>query len=162
MQASQVAHAMAVATSSTPSVRMEVWAWSDPFRRSRARVGVARVWRTGQDASEILRMAGLELGGTPDTTSMRWATKSIRREARTAETPVIIFVSDGAGQDGMSEAIADARRLGVKVLGVSFSGSNNQEARYGRGNWVPFAGSIIRTAKPLADLFTRMTGTGGK
>jgi hypothetical protein len=166
MRAAQVAHAMADATNGTPTVRMEVYAWSSPFRRSSADssggAGVARAWRTGQDPKDILRMAGLRTGGTPDATTMRWATKAIRHEVRPEETPVIIFISDGAGEGGMNEAIAEARRKGIKVFGVSFGESNDQEKRYGRGNWVPFAGSIIQTARPLADLFARLTSSRGR
>ena len=158
--AAQVAHAMATATVGTPTVRMSVMAWSNAFRPSTAYAGVAKVWETGQDANQIFRMAGLTTGGTPDATIMGWAGKAIRRATRQDETPVIIFVSDGAGDSNMNDRVAEARRAGVKVYSVSFGSgmrAKDQEARFGRGNFVPWAGSIIATAKPLADLFVKIT-----
>lgn len=158
--AAQVAHAMATATHGTPTVRMAVWAWSSAFRPSTAYAGVAKIWETGQDANQVFRMAGLKTGGTPDGTVMGWASRAIRKAARQDETPVIIFVSDGTGDSNMDERVAEARRMGVKVFSVSFGSgmrAKDQEVRFGRGNFVPWAGSIIATAKPLAELFARIT-----
>lgn len=158
--AAQVAHAMATATHGTPTVRMAVWAWSNAFRPSTAYAGVAKVWETGQDANAIFRMSGLTTGGTPDGTVLGWAARAIKKATRQDETPVIIFVSDGYGDSNMNERVAEARRMGVKVFSVSFGNgmrAKDQELRFGRGNFVPWAGSIIATAKPLADLFARIT-----
>lgn len=160
IQASEVAHAIASATTGTPSVRMAVWAWSNPFRPSMADAGVAKAWETGQDADLIFRVAGLNTGGTPDGTVLGWATKAIKREARPDETPVIIFASDGAGEPTMTQRVAEARRAGIEVYGVSLGYGMPEAAlleRYGKGNYVAWAGSMLRTAKPLAALFAKIT-----
>lgn len=160
-KAAQVAHAMATATHGTPSVRLAVWGWSNPFRPSMATAGVVKVWEQGRNADDIFRMAGLDLGWTPDASVLSWAARAIKREARRDETPVIIFISDGAGDRDMNERVAEARAMGVDVYSVSFGMSEaDQLARFGKGNYVPFAGSIIKTAKPLADLFARITSRG--
>lgn len=158
--ASQVAHALASAVQGTPSVRMTIWAWSSPFRASSAYAGVAKVWTTGQPTDQIFKMAGLRTGGTPDGTILKWAAKAIKREIRGEETPVIIFISDGSGDAHMNERVVEARAKGIVVKSVSFGSwmsSKHQEERFGRGNFVPWMGSIIKTAKPLADLFARIT-----
>lgn len=159
-QAAQVAHAMASATQGTPTVRMEVYAWSDPFRPSPAYAGVARVWRTGDDTDQIFRMSGLHKGGTPDAPCLSWAARSAKRNARQDEQPVVIMISDGQGDSHMAEWVAEARDAGVIVAGVSFGRSLDAkalEARYGRHGFVEYAGSIIATARPLAELFGRIT-----
>lgn len=158
--ACQVAHSMAVATVGTPSVRMGVWAWSSPFRNSYAYAGVANVWESGQDPDQIWRMKGLNKGGTPDSAVMRWATKAIKRVARSDETPVILFVSDGAGDSDMNTAVEAARLAGVQTYSISFGRGftgREQEARFGKGNYVPFQGTITETARPMAELFARIT-----
>lgn len=158
--ASQVAHAIAAASNGTPTVRMSVWAWSDPFRHSPAGAGVARCWSTGEDVNQIFRMNGLQTGGTPDATILGWAARAIKKAARPDETPVIIVASDGTGEMAMNDRVAEARRMGVKVYSVSLGWGMQEQAqidRYGRGNYVAWAGSIINTAKPLADMFARIT-----
>ena len=159
-KAAQVAHAMATATGGTPSVRMAVWGWSYAFRASRANAGVAKVWETGQDTNEIFRISGLRMGGTPDAAIMAWSARAILKAVRHDETPVLIIASDGEGDATMTARVEEARRMGVVVKSVSFGygfRADAQAARFGRGNYVPWMGSIIDTARPLADLFARIT-----
>ena len=159
-EAAGVAHAMAAATSGTPTVKMTVWGWSSPFRRSAAYAGVAKVWTSGQDVNEVFRLGGLHTGGTPDSSVISWAARAIKRETPANITPVIIFISDGAGDMDMNERVAEAVKMGVKVASVSFGAyftEDQQIARFGKGNCVPFAGSITATAKGLADLFAKVT-----
>lgn len=158
--AAQVAHAIASATQGTQSVRLTVWAWSSPFRPSSAYAGVAKVWETGQPTDQIFRMAGLRTGGTPDGKVLSWATKALKRDVRGDETPVILFISDGSGDSDMNRRVTEARDKGIIVKSISFGGylsPQSQEERFGRGNFVPWMGSIIKTAKPLADLFAKIT-----
>lgn len=159
-EAAGVAHAMAAATSGTPTVKMTVWGWSSPFRSSAAYAGVAKVWTSGQDVNEVFRLGGLRTGGTPDASVISWAARAIKRETPANVQPVIIFVSDGAGDPEMNERVAEAVKMGVKVASVSFGAyftEAEQVARFGKGNVVPFAGSITATAKGLADLFAKIT-----
>jgi hypothetical protein len=158
--AASVAHAIAAATGGTPSVRMAVWGWSYPFRPSPAGTGVAKVWESGQDVNEIFRVTGLRMGGTPDATAMSWSARAILKARRHDETPVIIFASDGAGDNNMNQRVDEARKLGVVVKSVSFGWGFSpaaQVARFGRGNTVPWAGSMTATARGLADLFAKIT-----
>lgn len=161
-EASQVAHAIADATTTTPSVKLQVLAWSSNFRQSSARAGVVRVWRSGQDPKDILKMKGLKTGWTPDANCLGWATEDILKGLGPDETPVIIFISDGCGQDTMTDRVNDARARGITVVGVSFGSLFNAKQlteRYGRDNFIEFEGSIEATAKPLADLFVKITQT---
>jgi len=159
-QAAQVAHAMATAAASVPTTRMTVWGWSYRFRPSSAQCGVVKAWETGQDPRNIFKMQGLNLGGTPDATILGWAGRAIRKDVRGEEKPVIIFISDGQGENVMNDRIAEARRTGVAVYGVSFGSSLDEAAltsRFGRGNYVAFDKDIITTAKGLAALFAKIT-----
>lgn len=159
--AAQVAHAMASATQGTPSVRMAVWAWSSPFRHTYvAQAGVVKAWESGMDTDQIFRISGLSMGGTPDAMVVSWAARAIKKAARPEETPVLIIVSDGTGMANMTERVAEARRSGVVVTSVSFGAhftASQQEERFGRGNYVPFAGSIVATARGLAGMFIKIT-----
>lgn len=159
--AASVAHAMAVASKTIPTVRMSLWAWSDAFRPGGfADAGAALAWKTGMNTDQALRLSTVKTGGTPDATIMGWAARAIKKDTEGEETPVIIFISDGAGDARMNERVAEARRAGVEVYGVSFAGGMQQtdEARFGKGNVVPWMGSIEETARPLAKLFARITG----
>lgn len=158
--AAQVAHAMASATQGAASVRMAVWGWATPFRPSPARAGVAKVWETGQPVDRVFKMSGLHKGGTPDSVVLSWAARKITKAVSHDETPVIIFISDGDGNNDMDERVVEARKLGAVVKSVSFGhgfSAGDQEARFGRGNFIPYEGSIVETARPLGELFARIT-----
>jgi hypothetical protein len=160
-KAASVAHAMAVAAQTIPTVKMSLWAWTSPFRTgSYVDAGAALAWRTGMDPDQALRLSTVKTGGTPDGTVMGWAARAIKKETVGEEVPVIIFVSDGAGDSTMNDRVAEARRAGIEVYGVSFAGGMQEtdEARFGKGNVVPWMGSIEETARPLAKLFARITG----
>jgi hypothetical protein len=63
----------------------------------------------------------------------------------------------------MEAAVEKARRAGVIVRGVSFGDGMSAEAllaRYGRGNFIPWAGSIMATARPLAAMVARLVNLG--
>ncbi len=159
-QAAGVAHAMAAASASVPTVRMSLWAWTTSFRGGGADAGAALVWKTGQPADRALRLAQVMTGGTPDAIVMAWAARAIAKETTPEETPVIIFISDGAGYSEMNDRINEARKMGIEVYGVSFSSGMQatDEARFGPKNVVPWMGSIEETSRPLAKLFARITG----
>ncbi len=160
-KAAGVAHAMAVASQSVPTVRMSLWAWTSPFRHSSpADAGVALAWKTGMSADQALRLSTVKTGSTPDSVVMGWAGRAILRDTASDETPVVIFISDGAGYGEMNRRVAEARKAGVEVYGVSFASGMTavDTARFGRGHFVPWQGSIEETARPLARLFARITG----
>lgn len=163
VHAAGVAHAMASASLLVHTVRMSVWAWTDAFRpSSNADAGVALAWRTGMNPDQALRLSTVKQGGTPDSTVMGWAARAILKDTRPEEEPVIIFISDGAGWGDMNERVAEAKKMGVAVYSVSFGGGftgQEQLARFGKGNYIEWAGSIEATARPLAKLFARITGT---
>lgn len=157
-EAASVAHALASACAGTPSVRMTVWGWTSAIRNIPAQAGATKVWTSGQPVDDVLKMGGLQTGGTPDHVIMGWATEALKRQLVANETPVIIFISDGEGDEGlaiMSRRVSDARKAGIVVKSVSF-GKNftarDQEERFGKGNFIPFSVSITATARPLASL----------
>jgi hypothetical protein len=160
----QVGHSLAAASQAVPSMRMAVWGWSNPFRSSQgASSGVVKAWETGEDPAQILKMPGLTLGGTPDTYTLNWARKAILKAKRGSEQPVIIMVSDGDGYGDMTEAVDKARKAGVIVRSVSFGsglGQTSQEARYGKGNYTTWQGSIMATARPLAAMIAKLVNLG--
>jgi hypothetical protein len=159
--AAAVGHAMAVASQTIPTVRMSLWAWSSPFRSGAyADGGAALAWKTGMKTDQALRLSTVKTGGTPDAVVMGWAGRAILKETVGEETPVIIFISDGAGYGEMNARIEEARKAGVEVYGVSFSGGMDDvdSRRFGKNNYVPWKGSIEETARPLATLFARITG----
>lgn len=159
-----VGHSLAVASTAVQSMRMAVWGWSDMIRPARnTDATVVKAWETGEDPSQILTLPGVPLGNTPDATSLDWARRAILKEARGDEQPVIIMVSDGEGEARMEESVERARRAGVIVRGVSFGGGMSAEAlqsRYGRGNYVAWAGSIVATARPLAAMIAKLVNLG--
>ncbi len=160
-KAAAVAHAMAVASTTIPTVKMSLWAWTDPFRGgSYVDAGAALAWRTGMDTDQALRLSTVKTGGTPDAVVMGWAARAIKKETVGEEIPVIIFASDGAGYGEMNERIKEARAMGIQVYGVSFASGMDEvdERRFGKNNYVKWMGSIEATARPLAKLFARITG----
>lgn len=157
--ACEVAIAFANALKHVPTMRAEVWAWSDAFKQGMYGAGVARAWRTGQDTRDIAKIVDLKYGGTPDATIMEWAYRSIVRAVRPGETPVILFCSDGQGSVGkMVQNVEAARKLGVIVRSVALGWINadDQERIYGRNNFVPWQGTMTQTARPLARLVARI------
>lgn len=166
--AATVARALADASMGTPTVRLEVWAWSDPFMRRHAydagaRAGVVRVWNRHLPTTEVFKLAQLPMGGTPDAPVLDWAWRAILKETRQGEQPVIIMCSDGWGDYTMPQVIDKARKHGVFVKSVALGNLSEkmQEQRFGRGNYVPWQGSIAATARPLANLILDIaTGRG--
>ncbi len=157
----QVAMAIADATQHVPTVRAEAWAWSSSYR-GRAMAGVARLWKSGQPSTEIAKVVTLRRGGTPDAPVLQWATEAILRDVRGDETPVIIFCSDGMGQPTMADSIAVARARGIDVRSVALGADikdDKQRGLYGDGNYVPWMGSILSTARPLATMIARIVST---
>lgn len=162
-QVATVSRALADASSGTPTVRMAVWAWSTPFldeqRYAGAVAGVAKIWETGAPTSTIFQLTKLKMGGTPDAAVLDWAWKQILKEVRPGETPVVIMASDGWGDGRLPQAIAAAAKHGVLVKNVALGNyvhEADQLARFGRGNYVPWMGSIERTARPLATMIAKM------
>ena len=164
-EAASVARALADASSGTPSIRMAVWGWSDPFLREQQRIasaGVAKVWESGQPTSEVFKITRLSMGGTPDVMVLSWAWRAILKECRSDEKPMIVMCSDGQGYRGMDGVVADARKHGVEVRSVSFGWGVNedyQEKIYGRGKFIPWEGSILATARPLATMIGKLVTT---
>lgn len=173
LDASAVARALADATVGTPTVRLEIWAWSDPFTSNHQRyygrgqsgggqycnAGVVKVWGRGMPTSEVFRLAELPMGGTPDAPVLDWMWRDMAKEARSDETPVVIMCSDGWGDSSLPKVIEQAVKHGVRVKNVALGNyvhEDDQLARFGRGNYVPWGGSMEATARPLADMILRM------
>lgn len=159
----QVVTAIADAAKHVPTIRAAAWAWSDAFRKKNGysyRAGTALVWQSGQPTSEIMKSIDLPSGGTPDSQIMSWAWRAIKREARPSETPVILMCSDGWGASNLGQVIEEARQHGVLVYSVAFGRLDvkSQTERFGRNGFVPWQGSIIATARPLAKLIARIVG----
>ena len=163
-EAAQVAEAIAMASRSTPNTRVEVWGWSDAYRPNRGGAGVARVWKDGQPTTDVRKVADLSMGGTPDVPVIGWAARAIRREAKGGEQPVIIFCSDGQGNNGAAatkRAVDEARSLGVDMRSVALGRAvddDDQLEMYGKDGYVPFQGSVLATALPLGRMIARITG----
>jgi hypothetical protein len=162
--AAEVAHALADASTGTPTVRMAVWGWSTPFLReheSLAEAGVARVWQSGMPPADVFRITTLPMGVTPDRAVMGWSWRAIRRECRTDERPIIVMCSDGWGDRDLPVEIEAARKHGVDVRSVAFGNldEGRQLQRYGKGNYVPWAGSILATSRPLAQMIGKLVST---
>lgn len=162
--AAAVARALADASAGTPSMRLAVWAWSDPFTKEQARfagavAGVVRVWETGMPTSEVFKLTRLPMGGTPDAPVLEWAWRAIRRETHGEERPVIIMCSDGFGYGGLDKIVVEAAAHGVETRSVAIGNisERTQLAVYGRGKYIPWQGSIVATARPLATMLTALT-----
>ena len=86
--------------------------------------------------------------------------RMVRSPARASEDdqqPVLIIASDGAGS--LRPAVVDeARRSGVRVVSVAIGNISPtiQERNYGPKGYIPWAGSIGATAKPLGELIARI------
>lgn len=163
MDAAAVSIAVAEATRSVPTVRMAVWGWTTPFRgrgNTTAAAGVAKVWETGQATTEIAKLVDLSAGNTPDATVLGWAAPAILRAAKSGERPVIILASDGEGQYHLGRMAEKARSMGIIVRSVAFGSLDaaKQEERFGKDGYIPWAGSIVATAKPLARMIARLVG----
>jgi Mg-chelatase subunit ChlD len=170
-QAAQVATAFAEASTHVKEIRLAVWAWSSNFRydgwngRSTSnRAGAALVWQSGMPVSRVAKMIDLQKGGTPDSVAMEWAGERIAQAAKRDERPLVLMCSDGDGEAEMNAMVEKTRARGVEVYGVSFGYSMDEgmlKARYG-DKYVSFKGSIVATAKPLADLVARMVAPRGR
>lgn len=160
VQQAQVATSIADATRHLPNIRMAAWAWSSSFRKLYASAGVIKLWETGQPTDQIADSIDLPSGGTPDSIVLRWAHRAIRRELKGAEQPIIFFISDGWGAYDMDDAVREARAAGVLVVSVAFGylDDERQRLRFGEDWYVPWQNDIIKTARPLARMITRLTG----
>jgi len=162
-QAAQVAMAFAEASTHVKEIRLAVWVWGSNFRMTQygitgggSRAGAALAWETGAPLKTIPTLIDLRPGGTPDATIMDWAGERIVKAAKRDERPIILMCSDGEGEVLMEESVERARSKGVDVYGVSFGLTTDELiARY-KEKYVEFRGSIIETAKPLADLVAKM------
>lgn len=161
--AASVARALADASAGTPTVRIAVWAWSNPFlpeqERGGAVAGVAKVWETGQPTVNVNQLVRMKMGGTPDAAVLDWAYHQIQKETRSDERPVVILASDGWGHYRLKEVIDKAVKHGVAVKNVALGRAMHEQDqidRFGRGNYVPWMGSIEATARPLATMVARM------
>lgn len=165
--AATVARALADATVGTPTVRMAVWGWSDPFLRGygslgwSASAGVVKVWEKGRSSSteDIYDLTRLRMGSTPDAPVLAWAWREILKQLQPGERPAIIMCSDGWGDSRLPLVIEQATKHGVAVKSValgSYVAESDQLFRFGRGNYVPWRGSINETARPLATMVAKM------
>lgn len=160
-EVTKTAHAFAVAGRGIPSVRMAVWGWTTGLRKM-GQASVVKAWETGEDPGNVLNLWGAPRHSTPDNQTMRWATKAIKAATRGSEKPVIVFLSDGEGDQGpqaMDIAVAEARREGIEVIGVGYSTAVTEDTlvrRFGKGRYVPFRGSVEATSKPLADIIANV------
>jgi hypothetical protein len=158
--AAQVAEAIASASRTAPNVRMAVWGWSDSFRpdyRGGVDGGVVKVWETGQPTKNVFDLTRLTMGTTPDAHVLSWAWRAILKDTRTGERPIILMMTDGAGntRDLINNVIVEARRHGVDVRSVALGRAVTEESqlrRYGRGGYVAWRGTMMEMARPLATL----------
>jgi hypothetical protein len=164
MDAAAVSRALADAIGNVSNVRAAIWAWSSPFRRENnymASAGAAKVWESGQPTDQVYDMMKLRMGGTPDSSVMSWAWRSILKELQTDETPVILMCSDGQGYGNLTEKIDAARRHGVIVKSVAIGYEmriETQVATYGTNNYIEWQGSLLATARPLATMLGKIAG----
>ncbi len=73
------------------------------------------------------------------------------------------MISDGEGYGDMNAEVTAARAAGIIVRSVSFGDGMSPEAqtdRFGRGNFIPWAGSIMATARPLAAMVAKIVNHG--
>jgi hypothetical protein len=135
---------------------MAVVGWSTSFMDSDSDVvGIAPVWRTGQDPTRVKRLVDLRMGSTPDADALSWAVRQVLVERREGERPIVLMCSDGQGQSAITDTVADGRRRGVDVRSVAI-GAGMPEAmqrdRYGRNGYVAWPGSVTDLAGPLGRL----------
>lgn len=161
-----VAEAVAAATRDLTDLRMDIFSWStgDPFGKGSVLAGwyIARVWTSGQPVGYIATMRDVHgSGGTPDSAVLGWSVNHIRDYVKNGEQPIILMLSDGQGDEwGMRTAVDDGLKRGVRVISVAIGGldADSQERIYGKGNFIPWRGSIVATAKPLANLLGKLVG----
>lgn len=157
--AAEVAHAMAAASRHTVGVRMAVKGWTTSIRSALAEWSVTNVWESGQELTKVGDLTTISMGGTPDAPVLDWAIEAIRREARADETPLIVMASDGQGFPEMEAVAARGRKAGVRIVSVALGSQIDegyQTSVYGRGNFVPWGGSIAAAARPLAQMIGRV------
>lgn len=154
--AANVATALAEASRHLPTVTLEVFGWNS---RGGAAFTVERVYGPGADVAGIAALPRMVGGGTPDSASLSWAVGAIRRASQRDETPIVLMASDGCGAAAatMRGIVDDARRHGVEVVSVALGaiGEKYQQEVYG-DRYIPWAGSIAATARPLARLIGRL------
>jgi hypothetical protein len=184
IQAMNLAASLALAVRHVPNVTLDVWAWTSGIKTPSAQFSAVRVYADGEPIAKIGDVGQCPQGGTPDGQVLSWASREIRKQCRPDETPVILMASDGDGSlaseswqrnfsvDGYpaeeiarirasagKDRVAVARQSGVKVMSVAIGNGINaatQEAIYGKGNYLPWEGSIQKMAKPLGDLLARV------
>lgn len=152
--ATAVAKALAAATRYLPNINLNIWGWTTPKAGAGAFIA-SRVWRTGQAVERVERLTTLAMQGTPDLYVVAWAAKALQDACGSTEQGVLIIASDGAGGLDAS-VIAAARKRGVAVVSVAIGQLQSQEAIYGKGSYIEWAGSILNTAKPLGQLIGRL------
>ncbi len=114
--------------------------------------------------SEVDKLTQLSMGGTPDRAVLSWAWTEIKRQAHGDEKPVIVMASDGWGYGGwdsngsLASVVVTANKHGVEVRSVAIGNidTDMQLETYGRGNFIPWQGSIIETARPLGMMLTSL------
>lgn len=155
-----VASALAAASRSLPNVELEIWGWTtarDKYSALGAGFGVTRVWKSGAPVANVGYLESISMGGTPDKPVLAWAGKAIQAACRPDERPLVIMASDGEG--GLdTETVDSIRAAGVDVISVALGRLYEpaQERIYGRGRYIPWAGSVAATARPLGDLLARL------
>lgn len=157
--ATSVASALAAASRSVPTMRLSVWGWTSAWRFSSS-FGAVRAWTSGDPLANLGYLPNVRRGGTPDAAMFRWAARAIRADCRPGETPILIVASDGEGY--MTRALVeDARRAGVEVVSVALGDldASRQREVYGERGFVPWAGTISATARPLGRLLARAVGS---
>lgn len=155
--------AFVLASRSVPTMRVAVWGWTTSNNSAgvatNANFGVYQAWQTGDDVNKVDDLQRIEGGGTPDYPVLEWASEAIQKAAQTGERPVIVMMSDGMGMGRVEEVVNKARKRGTEVISVAI-GEDVSEAvqrkRYGDKKYVKWAGDVIATARPLANLIGRI------
>lgn len=184
IEAVNLAASVALAVRHVPNVALDVWAWTSSLRISGSSFSAVRVYANGDPITKIGDTGVLSQGGTPDNAVLSWAAREIVKQCRPDEVPVIIMASDGSGglaseaycrdpdvtkgwapdqvaryrEQAGPDRVALARKAGIKVLSVAIGDLNvkSQDLIYGKGNHLPWQGSIKAMAKPLGDLLARV------
>ncbi len=144
-----LAQAIAQAMSGMQTISASVFGWSTDR--------IEHVWSKGMP----INLINFEPeGGTPDADVIEWATGRIRHECVGSEQPVIFMLSDGSGQGRMPDRVAEARKSGIAVYGISVGAEKEWlEKTYGQGNYI-YCGDgvedIPKIAAPLGRLIGKM------
>lgn len=155
LRTKQVAIAIAKAIGNFPNIRAKAFGWTGYVTGYVRTAEIKYVWTSGESPYSIGALNASS--STPDSATMTWAADNIVKDCRNNEQPVIIMLSDGAGNSDLNERVAKARKRGVHVYSVSLGVSEeHQRAVYGSGNYINCGTDINAVAGPLAKMIAKL------